>query len=55
MSIERAQLSDMELMTLFPVQTTAETQADLRFMNYVLPEEDVQEILAVIAKGVTQE
>ena len=55
MSIERAQLGDIELMTLFPAQTQGDTRAELRFMNFLLPDEDVKEILEVIAKGVIQE
>lgn len=48
----RAQTSDMELLTLFPEKTTADTVADLRVLSYDLPNEDVAEILGVIATGV---
>lgn len=50
--IERAQISDMELLTMFPNTTQADTLADLRYMAYCLPAEDVEEMLCVIQEGV---
>ena len=53
--LERAQLGDMELLTTFSGKTTLDTISDMNYMRYVLPHEDVEEILSVIAQGVKPE
>lgn len=55
MSIERAQTDDIRSLTSFPDATLADTVADLRYMGYLLPGDDVSEILSVVAEGVNDQ
>lgn len=52
--IVRAQISEIEFLTQHPVDTRKDTLSDLSYLRYMLPADDVLEILGVIALGVKE-